>query len=130
MLNFMLTTSIYVVVSMRDNYAKKSRKLCRGTHVSNPCLQISYRLFELTGTLKTAFVPSKDNKRLIYNVVVATAISTVLYSLSFLFLKMPRFLVRYMSVLKEQILISLHGLAKPETREEMVGKKRTESEKE
>lgn len=67
MLNFMLTTSIYVV--------------------------ISYRLFELTGTLKTAFVPSKDNKRLIYNVVVATAISTVLYSLSFLFLKMPRFLV-------------------------------------
>lgn len=104
MLNFMLTTSIYVV--------------------------ISYRLFELTGTLKTAFVPSKDNKRLIYNVVVATAISTVLYSLSFLFLKMPRFLVRYMSVLKEQILISLHGLAKPETREEMVGKKRTESEKE
>ncbi|XP_040991004.1 protein REDUCED WALL ACETYLATION 2-like isoform X1 [Juglans microcarpa x Juglans regia] len=67
MLNFMLTTSIYVA--------------------------ISYRLFELTNTLKTAFVPSKDSKRLVHNMVTAVAVSSVLYFLSFVFLKVPQFLV-------------------------------------
>ncbi|XP_074341366.1 protein REDUCED WALL ACETYLATION 2-like isoform X2 [Apium graveolens] len=63
MLNFMLTTSIYVA--------------------------ISYRLFELTNTLKVAFVPSKDDKRLASNTVTAVVILTVLYTLSFVFLKLP-----------------------------------------
>uniref|UniRef100_A0A7N2LWZ4 Cas1p 10 TM acyl transferase domain-containing protein n=1 Tax=Quercus lobata TaxID=97700 RepID=A0A7N2LWZ4_QUELO len=67
LLNFMLTTSIYVV--------------------------ISYRLFELTNTLKTAFVPSEDNKRLTHNIVTAVAVSSVIYSLSFIFLKVPQMLV-------------------------------------
>ncbi|KAL4643191.1 hypothetical protein ACB092_02G075900 [Castanea dentata] len=67
LLNFMLTTSIYVA--------------------------ISYRLFELTNTLKTAFVPSKDNKRLTHNIVTAVAVSSVIYSLSFIFLKVPQMLV-------------------------------------
>lgn len=67
MLNFMLTTSIYVA--------------------------ISYRLFELTNTLKLAFVPSKDNKRVINNCIAAVAISVVLYSLSFVFLRIPQMLV-------------------------------------
>ncbi|XP_062174304.1 protein REDUCED WALL ACETYLATION 2-like isoform X2 [Alnus glutinosa] len=66
LLNFMLTTSIYVA--------------------------ISYRLFELTNTLKIAFVPGKDSKRLIYNTVAAVAVSSILYSLSFAFLKVPRIL--------------------------------------
>ncbi|KAE9601510.1 hypothetical protein Lal_00040717 [Lupinus albus] len=64
MLNFMLTTSIYVA--------------------------ISYRLFELTNTLKIAFVPSKDNKRLAYNIITASIISVILYSLSFAFLRIPQ----------------------------------------
>ncbi|KAH8496455.1 hypothetical protein H0E87_019279, partial [Populus deltoides] len=66
MLNFMLTTSIYIGVS--------------------------YRLFDLTNTLKTAFVPSKDNKRLTNNIITAVAVSSVLYSLSFVFLKVPQML--------------------------------------
>lgn len=57
-------------------------------------LQISYRLFELTNTLKMAFVPSKDSKRLVHNIVTAVAVSSVLYFLSFVFLKVPQFLVR------------------------------------
>ncbi|GAV71683.1 Cas1_AcylT domain-containing protein [Cephalotus follicularis] len=67
MLNFMLTTSIYVA--------------------------ISYRLFDLTNTLKTAFVPTKDNKRLLYNVVTGVAICSILYSLASVFLQVPRMLV-------------------------------------
>ncbi|XP_004295053.1 PREDICTED: CAS1 domain-containing protein 1-like [Fragaria vesca subsp. vesca] len=68
MLNFMLTSTIYVA--------------------------ISYRLFDLTNTLKIAFVPSKDNKRLVNNIVTATAVSCALYFISFVFLKIPQMLVR------------------------------------
>lgn len=63
-------------------------------------LQISYRLFELTNTLKTAFVPSKDNKRLTHNIVTAVAVSSVIYSLSFIFLKVPQMLVRVILFIK------------------------------
>ncbi|KAJ4969001.1 hypothetical protein NE237_015702 [Protea cynaroides] len=64
LLNFMLTTSIYVA--------------------------ISYRLFELTNMLKTAFVPSKDDKRLMYNIIAAAVIASVLYTLSFVLLQAPQ----------------------------------------
>ncbi|GAB4842977.1 Protein REDUCED WALL ACETYLATION 2 [Ancistrocladus abbreviatus] len=67
LLNFMLTSAIYVA--------------------------ISYRLFELTNTLKTAFIPSKDNKQLMNNAVAAVAITFFLYSLSFMILKVPALLV-------------------------------------
>ncbi|PSR85068.1 Protein REDUCED WALL ACETYLATION like, partial [Actinidia chinensis var. chinensis] len=66
MLNFMLTTSIYVAVS--------------------------YRLFQLTNTLKAVFVPSKDDKRLTYNLIAAVVISSILYTLSFIFLRIPQML--------------------------------------
>ncbi|CAF1937210.1 unnamed protein product [Brassica napus] len=56
LLNFMLTTSIYVAVS--------------------------YRLFELTNTLKTALIPTKDDKRLVYNTISAIIICTCLYFFS------------------------------------------------
>ncbi|KDP27955.1 hypothetical protein JCGZ_19035 [Jatropha curcas] len=67
LLNFMLTTSIYVAVS--------------------------YRLFDLTNTLKIAFVPSKDDKRLAHNMITAAVIASILYSVSFIFLKIPQILV-------------------------------------
>ncbi|KAI5650950.1 hypothetical protein M9H77_36955 [Catharanthus roseus] len=68
LLNFMLTTSIYVAVS--------------------------YRLFELTNTLKSVFVPSRDNKRLGYNLVAAIVIASGLYVLSFVLLRIPQMTVQ------------------------------------
>ncbi|GLT55407.1 hypothetical protein SLA2020_285320 [Shorea laevis] len=63
LLNFMLTTALYIA--------------------------ISFRLFHLTNTLKMAFVPGKDNKRIICNIGTAVAASVVLYSLSFVLLRNP-----------------------------------------
>ncbi|KAH7279067.1 hypothetical protein KP509_37G004000 [Ceratopteris richardii] len=53
-------------------------------------LLISYRLFELTGTLKTVFIPSKDNKKLLHTLSLGLVIFGLLYAFSFLLIKIPQ----------------------------------------
>lgn len=64
LLNFLLTTAIYILVS--------------------------YRLFELTNSLKTIFLPTKDNKRLLYNTISGAAIAFALYFISLILLQIPQ----------------------------------------
>ncbi|KAK1302844.1 hypothetical protein QJS10_CPB12g00617 [Acorus calamus] len=63
LLNFMLATTIY--------------------------LTVSYELFRLTNTLKVAFIPSRNNKRLLSNIITGAAVSGFLYCLSLILLRVP-----------------------------------------
>ncbi|OAY83872.1 Protein REDUCED WALL ACETYLATION 1 [Ananas comosus] len=55
--------------------------------------QISLRIFELTNSLKTAFIPSKDNKRLFQNFIAGVMLSLSIYCISAVLLHIPRLLV-------------------------------------
>lgn len=64
MLNFMLTTAIYITVA--------------------------HRIFQLTNKLKMAFIPSNDDKSLLHNIIAASIICATFYCLSLLLLNIPR----------------------------------------
>ncbi|WOL03254.1 protein REDUCED WALL ACETYLATION 4-like [Canna indica] len=68
MLNFMLNTIIFVTVS--------------------------HRIFGLTHELKLAFIPTRDNKRLLFNLIAGVVISISLYAMSLVLLSLVKKLVR------------------------------------
>lgn len=63
LLNFMLTSAMYTLISLR--------------------------LFELTNSLKTVFISTKDNRKLLYNFLAGATISLCLYSISLILLQIP-----------------------------------------
>nr|KAJ0197242.1 hypothetical protein LSAT_V11C700356510 [Lactuca sativa] len=64
MLNYMLTTAVYVLISCR--------------------------LFELTNTLKSVFIPTKNDRQLLSNFLAGAAISTCLYLIASLVVQIPQ----------------------------------------
>ncbi|XP_039127108.1 protein REDUCED WALL ACETYLATION 2 [Dioscorea cayenensis subsp. rotundata] len=66
MLNYLLTTAIYIAVT--------------------------HRIFQLTNILKSVFLPSRDDKRLVYNIVITTIVVMILYTLSWACLNVPKML--------------------------------------
>eukprot|EP00850_Spirogloea_muscicola_P021617 SM000256S08671 [mRNA] locus=s256:156174:160732:+ [translate_table: standard] len=64
LVNFLLTSAIYIVVSLR--------------------------LFELTNTLKNAFVPAKDNKKLLDNMIAAAVLGATIYTAAYLLIHIPQ----------------------------------------
>ncbi|KAI4368111.1 hypothetical protein MLD38_016707 [Melastoma candidum] len=67
MLNFMLTTAIYVFISLR--------------------------LFELTNMLKNVFIPTKDDRKLLSNCIAGALIALCLYSVAFIVLQIPQAMI-------------------------------------
>jgi len=66
LINFMLTTAIYILVS--------------------------HRFFELVNRLKSVFVPHKDNTRLLHMAVAGASICVALYFIALIVIYLPRFM--------------------------------------
>lgn len=56
-------------------------------------VQVAHRVFGLTNKLKMVFIPSGDDKRVMYNIVVAAIVSVTLYAFSLVLLNLPKMLL-------------------------------------
>ncbi|OAY74782.1 Protein REDUCED WALL ACETYLATION 3, partial [Ananas comosus] len=84
MLNFLLTTAIYITVRIVSSEQSESRDIRSVVSAvfSPVSASVAHRVFGLTNKLKMVFIPSGDDKRLMYNIVVAAIVSVTLYAFS------------------------------------------------
>ncbi|RWW22964.1 hypothetical protein GW17_00012809 [Ensete ventricosum] len=57
-------------------------------------IRVAHRVFDLTNRLKVVFIPTRDNKRLLYNLITGAIVSLTLYALSMVLLSLTKKLVR------------------------------------
>ncbi|KAB1213924.1 putative O-acetyltransferase CAS1 [Morella rubra] len=78
----------------------------RDLNLTNSYLvKISHRIFELSNVLKTAFVPCKDNQRIMFNMLTAVAVSIVLYSLSLLLCLIPWRSIQFVGDIADTLIL-------------------------
>jgi hypothetical protein len=88
MLNFMLVTAIYLLVSKHSRILIKKNHQDSGVVISLFIPQVSYRVF-VSDVLKSAFIPNGDNNRQYQNFVAGIIISVCLYFSLVILLKIP-----------------------------------------
>ena len=89
LLNFLLTTTIFILVSSNVKVIFIQEKIIKTIFTTWLILQISYRVFKLTNRLKEAFIPTSDNNSLYQNFIAGIAIFVALYFCSFIIDKIP-----------------------------------------
>ena len=113
LINFMLTTAIYILVTFSTHLLPNSSLPLKTLLVSTPpiCLlsflsmvvlylkQVSHRFFELINRLKSVFVPHKDNTRLLHMAVAGASICVALYIIALIVIYLPRFMVSLLPLL-------------------------------
>lgn len=113
LINFMLTTAIYILVIFLSHFLPNFCLLLKTMLLSTSPIyllsfpsmvilywkQVSHRFFELINRLKAVFVPHKDNTRLLHMAVAGASVCVALYVIALIVIYLPRFMVSLLPLL-------------------------------